>query len=157
MKKTIIMLIALLITLTPLTVTATPGKLKKATIIYCNNQKYGQHGKYNHWHKATAKNYATGPVLRVPCGLDTMTITKTSQSKKSITITYKRIKNISGYKIYKSTGGKYKQIAKTTSRIYTDKQVKKGKTYYYKVKAYKKIGSKTYYGKSSAPIKIKKQ
>lgn len=29
MKKTIIMLIALLITLTPLTVTATPGKLKR--------------------------------------------------------------------------------------------------------------------------------
>lgn len=47
--------------------------------------------------------------------------------------------------------------AKTTSRIYTDKKVKKGKTYYYKVKAYKKIGSKTYYGKSSIPIKIKKQ
>lgn len=154
--KIIIFIIITTLILTPITTTATPGKLKKATIVYCNNTKYGQHGKHNHWHKATNKNYATGPVLRVPCGLDNIKITRTTQTKKTIKITYNKINKVTGYIIYKKTGKTYKKIKTTTKTSYIDTKVKKGKKYSYKVKAYKKIGNKTYYGKSSKSIIIKK-
>ena len=158
MKKTkiIIILLISLITITPQIVTATPGKLKKASIIYCNNTRYGYHGKNNHWHTATSKGYATGSPLRVPCGLDNEKIISTKQTKKTITISYKKIKNISGYKIYRKTNKKYTKIATTTKIKYIYKNVKKRKTYTYKIKPYKKIGNKIYYGKAILKNKIKK-
>ena len=154
--KIIIILLISIIVATPQVASATPGKLKKASIVYCNNKKYGYHGKNNHWHVANKKNYATGDPLRVPCGLDEVKITKVNQTKTAIIISYKKINNISGYKIYKKTKNKYTQIATTTKEKYTDKNVKKGKTYIYKIKPYKKIGSKIYYGKTKIRQKIKK-
>lgn len=74
-------------------------------------------------------------------------------SAKTLKITWKKAGNVSGYKLYRKAGkGKYKQIAiikgksKTT---YRDKKIKKGKTYSYKVRAYKTVNGKTYYGKYS--------
>lgn len=81
---------------------------------------------------------------------------KHKANKKTITISYKKIKNISGYKIYRKTNKKYTKIATTTKTKYIDKNVKKGKTYTYKIKPYKKIGNKIYYGKAITTNKIKK-
>jgi len=150
MKRTkiILFLIISALIITPITtVSATSGKLRKASIVYCNNTKYGMHGKTNHWHRATA---------RVPCGLDSLKLKNIKQTKKSITIRYKKINKITGYAIYRSTGKKYTRIATTKNTYYKDTKIKKGKTYTYKVKAYKKIGSKTYYGKSITTQRIKK-
>lgn len=159
MKRTkiIIFLIISALIITPITtVSATSGKLRKASIVYCNNTKYGIHGKTNHWHRATAKNYASGETLRVPCGLDSLKLKNIKQTKKSITISYKKINKITGYAIYRSTGKKYTRIATTKNTYYKDTKIKKGKTHTYKVKVYKKIGSKTYYGKSITTQRIKK-
>ena len=57
-----------------------------------------------------------------------------------------------------SKTGKYEKIAtikdpKTVS--YTDKAVKKGTTYSYKVRAYKTYNGTNYYGSYSGVIKIK--
>ena len=59
-----------------------------------------------------------------------------------------------GYVIYRATekNGKYEKIAtikKTTTTKYTDKKIKAKNTYYYKVKTYKKVGSKNYYSVDS--------
>lgn len=74
-------------------------------------------------------------------------------SAKTLKITWKKAGNVSGYKLYRKVGkGKYKRIAiikgksKTT---YRDKKIKKGKTYSYKVRAYKIVNGKTYHGKYS--------
>ncbi len=80
------------------------------------------------------------------------TILSTPKSTKSgITLKWKKVTGADGYMVYRKTGsGSYSKIAtvKGNSKVtYTDKTAKKGKTYTYKVKAYK---SKTYSAYSNA-------
>lgn len=155
-KYIIYLIIGLLLAMSLTTVNATSGKLKKDSIIYCNYKRYGTHGKNNHWHQSTSTNYATGPVLRVPCGLDNIKITNSSSTYAYNKITFTKINNISGYIIYRSSSKGYIKIATTKNNYYKDTNAIYGKGYYYKVKGYKKIGSKIYYGKSSKAIYAKK-
>ena len=57
-------------------------------------------------------------------------------------MTWGKVRTATGYKIYRKVGtGKYKLVKTTTSAntvTYSDKNVKKGKKYTYKVKAYYK-------------------
>lgn len=70
----------------------------------------------------------------------------------SLKISWKKVSGASGYVVYKATSpkGKYKKI-KTVKRgtKYTSGKLKKGKKYYYKVRAYKTIDKKKYYSKLS--------
>ena len=52
-------------------------------------------------------------------------------------LSWDKVSKASKYYIYRATSenGTYEKIASTTSTSYTDKSAKKGKTYYYKVKA----------------------
>ena len=78
-----------------------------------------------------------------------------STTYNSITIGWKKVKGASGYEVYRATSksGSYKLVktinkAKTVS--FKDKGLKSNKTYYYKVRAFKKSGSKKTKGKYSA-------
>lgn len=54
-----------------------------------------------------------------------------------------------GFQVYCATSknGKYKRLTWTRSTVYiTEKQLKKGKTYYIKVRGYETLGKKVYYG-----------
>lgn len=81
-------------------------------------------------------------------------------SKRSVKISWKKQKNASGYEVYRSTK-KNKSFKKITTLkkagkvIYVNKKLKKGKTYYYKVRAYKVVSGKKVYGKFSTIKKIK--
>ncbi len=82
---------------------------------------------------------------------------------KSVKLTWNKPKGTSGYTVYRATkkDGKYKKVAtikKAGTKTYTDKKLKKGKTYYYKVRPYvTKGGSRTQGGWSDAvKVKIKK-
>ena len=84
------------------------------------------------------------------------TETKTPETKTDI-------KNADGYVVYRATkkNGKYaavKTINKGKTVTFTNKNLKKGKTYYYKIKAYKKVNGKKALGQFSAvkSVKIKK-
>lgn len=84
--------------------------------------------------------------------------TKTASRKtSSIKVSWNKLNGVSGYRIYRSTkknsGYKYlKQVSsKTTS--YTNKKLKSGKTYYYKVRAYSNVFGDRYYGAYSSPLK----
>lgn len=73
----------------------------------------------------------------------------------SAKLTWKKLSGASGYEVYRSTkkSGKYEKIGTVTSgkkTSYTDKKVKIGKTYYYKVRAYKKSGSTKLYNPYSS-------
>ena len=75
----------------------------------------------------------------------------------SLALKWSKVSGATAYQIYRSTDGegweRIKSVnSKTTS--YTDKSLKKGKKYYYKVRAYRKAGSKTYYGDFSSAIKV---
>ena len=61
-----------------------------------------------------------------------------------------------GYIIYRSTNKKkWKKIATTTKTTYTNKKLKKNKTYYYKVKSYKIANNKKIFNQTSYTIKTK--
>ena len=84
--------------------------------------------------------------------------------KSKVKLTWKKVKGADGYEIYRATSkkGKYQKIKtlkKGTIVSYTDGKAKKGKTYYYKVRAVKKcrknIGERNCF-KCSALWKIKR-
>jgi len=76
---------------------------------------------------------------------------------KKVKINIKKVSGADGYQIVYSTSKKFKKSAKktTTKKTYTLKKLKKGRTYYVKVRAYKKdsTGAKVY-GKYSAKKKV---
>lgn len=87
----------------------------------------------------------------------------TSKKKKSVYLRWKKQKYAGGYEIYRSTKKKkgYKKVKtiKGGSKVsWTDKKVKGGKTYYYKIRAYRKIkGKKAVSGFSKVKrVKVKK-
>lgn len=67
---------------------------------------------------------------------------KVKKTAKANKVTWGKVRTATGYKIYRKAGsGKYKLVKTTTSAntvTYSDKNVKKGKKYTYKVKAYYK-------------------
>lgn len=84
-------------------------------------------------------------------------ITRVKEVSGRMRIAWKKVSGASGYALYRSTSenGKYKKIAtltKSSKVSYTDKKISKGKVYYYKVRAYRKVKSKKYYGQLSAAV-----
>ena len=79
---------------------------------------------------------------------------RTKAGKRKITVSWKKVLDVSGYKVYRSAkkSGNYKLIKTVNSKTlkYTNKKLKKGKRYYYKVRAYKTVkGRKIYSAYSS--------
>lgn len=75
----------------------------------------------------------------------------------TITLSWKAVPNADGYRIYQATSltGKYKSIAVTKYLKYSNSELTTGKTYYYKVKAYKNTSASRIYGKYSAATSAK--
>ena len=71
-----------------------------------------------------------------------------------------KVSKADGYQVYRATSknGKYKRIATTKSVSYTDKKLKGGKKYFYRIRAYRKVSGKNYFGDYSAvkSVTIKK-
>lgn len=76
-------------------------------------------------------------------------------SSTKIKLTWAKVSGASRYKIYRasSLNGTYAYIGVTTSLKYTSSNLKKAKTYYYKVRAYRKTGGVN--GKYSAVVYAK--
>ena len=79
-------------------------------------------------------------------------------TKTSIKLSWSKVSNASGYRVYRATSkdGTYKLVAElsgSSKTVYTNKNLSPGKTYYYKVRAYKKVGSKRDYGSYSSKLK----
>lgn len=79
-------------------------------------------------------------------------ITVSAADNTSLKISWSKISGATGYQVYRapSKNGKYTRIADIKSASYTDKSLKSGTTYYYKVRAYKTVSKKNVYGASSA-------
>lgn len=85
---------------------------------------------------------------------------KNVKGKKVVLRLKKKIKNASGYEIRYSTKKNMKSYKKTMMKSNSKlsknvSKLKKGKTYYFKVRAYKKVNETTYYSKWSAQKKVK--
>lgn len=113
---------------------------------------------------AASKNYkAAGKKITVkvnPAGVK-ITSAKSAASGK-VTVKWKKNAKVSGYEIQYSTSKKFakaaaksrkvKKAAKTSETI---SKLKKGKTYYVRVRTYKKVAGKTYYSVWSGKKKVK--
>ena len=82
---------------------------------------------------------------------------KTTTKSKACRISWKKVSGASGYQVYmaNSKNGKYKKIGDTKKLNLTKKGLKKGKTYYFKVRAYKTLNKKKTYGAYSVKVKAK--
>lgn len=85
-----------------------------------------------------------------------------SKTYNSVKVTWKAVNTskVTGYQVYRSTSkkGSYKKVATVSKKKtleYTDKKLTTGKTYYYKVCAYYKNGSKVTYGTYSNVVSVK--
>ncbi|MBU5429177.1 Ig-like domain-containing protein [Kineothrix sp. MSJ-39] len=79
---------------------------------------------------------------------------------KGIKLTWKSLKTVDGYVIYRKTGknGSYKKIKTAAGKknsSYTDKKAQKGKTYYYRIRAYRLLDGKKVFGSYTQNIKVK--
>ena len=81
-----------------------------------------------------------------------MTLKK--ESATSVKLTWTQVEGVQYYHVYRSNQkeGKYTHIKTTTSTTFTNKSLSKGKTYYYKVRGYKKYNGVNIYTKFS-PIR----
>ena len=82
-------------------------------------------------------NSELSKVVKRTCDLKRPVVTAKSTVKKQVKLTWKKVSGAKKYTVYRATSknGKYKKIATTTKLSYTNKSLKAGKTYYYKVKA----------------------
>ena len=76
-------------------------------------------------------------------------------SKGKLVLKWKKVRNADGYVVYRADKkkGKYKKVKvlnEARKISFTNKKLKKKKTYYYKVCAYRKVGKKKVYGSCSA-------
>ena len=77
-------------------------------------------------------------------------------NKSTLKVSWGKAKNTTGYQLsMKTDGGKFKVIKTTSKRYYTKKGLTLSKSYYFKVRAYKKYKVKTYYGAYSDIKKFK--
>lgn len=86
--------------------------------------------------------------------LSTPTISLKAGSKK-VTVKWNKISGATGYKVYRATSknGKYtcvKTVKSGKTVSYVNKSLKKGKKYYYKVRAYRSVSGKLKYSNYSA-------
>ena len=88
----------------------------------------------------------------------TPTVKLTSPSTKKIKLTWTNISSrTTGYNIYMATSknGTYKNIGSTSNKSFTKGNLTKGKTYYFKVRAYRTIDGKKVYSSYSSIKSIK--
>ena len=83
------------------------------------------------------------------------TLKKSSATSDSVSLTWSKITNATGYKLYKYNEAKktWDCITTTTKTSYTDKTVALGDSAKYKVRAYTKTSS-TYYGEYSSVLTV---
>ena len=80
---------------------------------------------------------------------------------KKILVSFKKVKNAKGYQVQYSLNNKFTKKTKSITlksqkkKSVTINNLKKGNTYYVRVRAYKTVGNKKIYGKWSVVKKIK--
>lgn len=99
----------------------------------------------------SAKKYAT-PKLKQVSGASAK-----SASYSSIKISWSKVSGAKGYQVYRATSknGSYTKVKTTTSTSYTNTGLTTGKTYYYKVRAYRVVSSSYKYGSYSSIVNAK--
>ena len=125
----------------------------KGTSFTDKNVKSGTSYKYTvrAYNGSLSSGYHSGVAIKF---LSAPKLSSVSSSKNGVTFKWNKVSGASGYYVYRKTGsGSYTKIATVkgnTKVSYLDKSAKKGKTYYYTVKAYNGSYTSSY----KSPLKI---
>lgn len=160
-----------------LTIGLTSSKTLKATL--SPSPLYSSKVTYKSSNTKVATVTSKGVIKAVGLGKATITVTASDGSKlskkctvkvipqtvknlkqsaitaSSVSLVWSKINGVTGYKVYKLNAKNKWELASTTSKLtYTDKTLSMGDTAQYKVRAYTKVGSTTYYGAYSSVLKV---
>ncbi len=112
--------------------------------------------------KVYGKTYSAVKSAKTKPATPSLTVSKYSAGKvkRKVKVKWSKVSEVTGYRISRSTSASkgFKRIKSPSykaTRSFIDKSVKKNKTYYYKIRAYKKVNGKLLYGGYSAVKKIK--
>lgn len=88
------------------------------------------------------------------------TTVRTALKNSKVKVSWKKVSGANGYEIVRSTKKdkgykKIKTIRKGSAKTYTDSKTKSGKTYYYKIRAYRNVNGKKVYGAYSKVVSRK--
>lgn len=129
--------------------TYTVSKLKAGTNYKYAVKAYTTVGKAVYWSDSFAQLSTTTkpatPTIKIATG------------KKQATVSWNKITGATGYVVYYSTSknGTYKKLATVKGASYTAKKLTTGKTYYFKVAAYKTVGKANIYSSYSSVKSVK--
>ena len=86
-----------------------------------------------------------------------MTLKSVTAGKKCATVKWSKVSGATGYKVYRATkkSGKYTCVKTVKTTSYKNTKLTKGKTYYYKVRAYRTVNKKAVYGGYSKVKSVK--
>lgn len=124
----------------------TLNNLKQGTTYRYKVRTYTVIGKKTYYGAFKTIAFATKP--------EAPAITVSSTAKRQAKISWNRVSGANGYEVYAATSrnGSYKRIALILKRAtvsYTNKRLTSGKTYYYKVRAYRTVNGKKVYSSYS--------
>ena len=84
---------------------------------------------------------------------------KAKAGKKKAAVRWKKVRGADKYQIYRAVkkNGSYKKVKTVSGKktSWTNKKLKKGKRYYYKIRAVRYLGGKAYYGAFSKKISVR--
>ncbi len=108
--------------------------------------------------KKTYSSYSS--VVSATPKLTTPVISKTKEGKKAVRVIWEKTAGASGYQVSRSTKKDQNfQVVKTIKGNSTlrmdDTDVKSGKYYYYRIRAYRKVNGKTYYSSYSRVVRLR--
>ncbi|WP_290771145.1 GH25 family lysozyme [Anaerofustis sp.] len=134
------------------TLTITDTHLKSATTYaYKIRSFYYDKDKKRVYSEASPKLNATTDPKKVS------TLKVTTSDTNKINLTWTKVSGASGYRLYKYSSKKkaYVYYKNVKSNKYQDRKVSKNKTYKYRVRAYRTLSGKNYYGEYSPTLKAK--
>lgn len=98
-------------------------------------------------------------VCRPYYNLTKVTFTAKAASKRTVQLRWKKLSDVSGYQIYRSTkknsGYRLIKIADKNASTFTDKKLTKNKQYYYRIRAYKTYNGRFIYGNAGTARAVK--
>lgn len=143
------------------TVTAKEGYAGSAAATFTIKEKETSSGQTGSTGSSTNIGTGTGTGTATPAvTVKNATKLKVKSSvKKKVKVSWKKRSGVSGYQIQYSTSKKFKKatLKKVSAKksTYTIKKLKSKKTYYVRIRTYKKVNGKTYYSSWSKAKKVK--
>ena len=102
---------------------------------------------------------ANGAAVTKPAQVTQLKLT-TKGTQRYLKLSWKTLDNVDGYQVFRSKSGKAKTydkiatIRNAAKHSYGDQGLKSATTYYYKVRAFHKVGKKTLFGKFSVAVNL---